>query len=249
MNVLINAFKARTSSLEVIFKSYSSLHQVYGGVLKAANVPDDKLKLYDRTKRSADDIQRELSDALHTQAFILMTGSVEALLKDMLDDLILENFTKMNSISGVTFSIGEMKRILKGGEQEEFVINQLAESTIRQLNNVQNKSEMVNFQNTQSMQDILQRMFGISLNNLDAALLPAIHIYWQKRHALVHSDGIVDNRYINNTGVIGHTEETKGDKIVITKQIYDRAKQDFEAMFEGIEGAIKDKGLAITGLG
>lgn len=249
MNILIDAFRARTNSLEVIFMSYSSLHDVYRSILEAANVPKDKLALYNRTKRSAEDIQRELSDALHTQAFILMTGSVEALLKDMLDDLILENFTRINNISGVIFSIAEMKRILKGAEQEEFVINQLAESTIRQLNNVQNKSEIINFQNTKSMQDALQRIFGISLDGLDAALLPAIHVYWQKRHALVHSDGIVDNRYINNTGVIGHVEETKGDKIIITKQIYDRAKQDFEAMFEGIESAIKDKGLAITGLG
>lgn len=249
MGRLVETFHTRIDSLKVIFESYSALHEVYRGVLVAANVPQSKIDLYDKTKKSAEEKQKNLSDSLHTQAFILMTGAVEALLKDILEDLILENFIKMNTVSGITFTLDEMKRIIHKSEQGEFVSIQLAESVIRQLFNNKNAQEKINFQNTQTMTSTFQRMFSIDIASDNTELLNRITVTWMKRHVLVHSDGNVDKRYVNNTKKVGYEIEDEGDKIIITRASYNDAKKDFEDLFEILESKIRDKGLTIDGLG
>lgn len=250
MSNLAEAFESRTKSLSVIFESYSLLHDIYSSVLKSANVPDDKQKLFDNTKTSAREKQNEISDQLHTQAFILMSGRVEALLKDILDSLILENFTKMNNVSNIQFTIGDLKRALDLGEQQpDFVINQLAEMTIGKLSNVKNRNEVVNFQNVQSMKDSFSRMFGLKLENIEEDLLNKIRVYWAKRHLLVHSDGIIDERYKTNTRLAGYDVGSIGDRVTITKTDYDKAKNDYKQMLKCLEEEILSKGLKIEGVG
>ncbi|MBH2007128.1 hypothetical protein I8H83_00820 [Candidatus Saccharibacteria bacterium] len=250
MGKIVEAFYSRTESLKVIFESYSSLHEVYRGVLVAANVSQDKMALYDKTKKSAKAKQQELSDSLHTQAFILMTGGVEALLKDVLEDLILENLIKMNNIGGIVFTLDEMKKIIEKNEQGDFVSIQLAESVIRQIFNNKNANEKINFQNIQTTAATFQRMFGIDISSDNEDLLKRIALIWMKRHVLVHSDGVVDARYLNNSKKIVASEtEREGERIVITKSLYDEAKDDFIALFCVIEDTITKKGLKIDGIG
>lgn len=247
-SLLVEAYRSRTSSLGVIFSAFSSLHGVYHAVLRSANVQPHQLELYEKTKKSASSMEKDLSDQLHTQAFILMTGAAEALLKDILDDLILENFHKLNNLKDVSFTISELKRIIKQSEQGEYVSIKLAESVIRQLSNVQDKSSKINFQSIESMRDTLQRMFGIKVD-ITKDYYKNIHVYWQKRHALVHSSGVVDRRYVNNVSKVGYNKEAVGDTIIITKRDYDTAKSDFEKMFKDLEYLIVGENLSIEGVG
>ncbi len=247
MGVLVAILQQRTESLKDIFSSYNALHSVYRGVLASASVLDDKLALYDRTKKSAEAIEKGLSDSLHTQAFILMAGSVEALLKDLLEELILENFPKMNTIAGVSFSLHEMKNIIQKSEQDDSVSIKLAESVIRQLFDTKNAQEKINFQNTQSMEDIFRKLFGVQLDD-KRELIDRIHILWQKRHTLVHSDGVVDKRFLHNVSKVGYSGEIEGNRIVMSKIDYDSAKHDFEELFDALEMKIAEKDLCIVGL-
>lgn len=246
--ILADVFRKRIKSLGVIFNSYSSLYDVYHGVLKQAALSKDKLTLFENVKKSAQEKESELSDALHTQAYILMTGSAEALLKDLHDDLILENFTRLNNLSDVKFTVGEMTRIIKEGEQTEFVSLKLGESVIKQLSsNTRNPTEKANFQNVQSTRDEFSRLFGIKIDT-EADVYKRIRAYWYKRHSLVHSSGIADKRYVDNMQKAGF-DAKEGQVIVISKSAYDAAVQDFASMFTDIEKKITELDLQYKGVG
>jgi len=248
MEILSKAFDRRIASLSIIFESYSVLHGVYHAILRSANVPERQYALFEKTRDSAIRKQNEISDSLHTQAFILMTGSAEALLKDLQDDLILENFTRLNNLSDVKFEVGELTKIIKESEQGDFVSLKLAESVIRQLGNGNtNPQEKVNFQNPQSMRDGFSRLFGIQIDTTTELYLN-IRSYWLKRHALVHSEGIADKRYVDNMRKAGF-DVKEGDRVIIAKIDYDRAVGCFRHMFSQIEAELVRLGLSFEGIG
>lgn len=246
--ILAEVLKKRTASLDVIFNSYNILHGVYKGVLVSAKIPEEKMRLYEKTEKSAREKSEEISESLHTQAFILMTGAVEALLKDIHEDLILENFTKLNNLTDVKFTIGDMKSILETSEQDNFVSLKLAERTIDQLSNAgKNPNEKVNFQNIQSMREHFKRLFALDIV-IDDSLVNNLASYWFKRHVLVHSAGITDKRYVSNMAQLGFSAE-EGRNLKITKTEYETSKNDFCSMLDCIERELERKNLAFDGIG
>lgn len=246
--ILSDALKKRTASLDVIFDSYNLLHGVYKGVLVSANISESKMSLYEKTEKSAREKSEEISEALHTQAFILMTGAVEALLKDIHDDLIMENFTKLNNLTDVKFTIGDMKAILETSEQDNFVSLKLAERTINQLSSAgRNPSEKVNFQNIQSMRGHFKRLFALDVI-IDETLAKKLASYWFKRHVLVHCAGVTDKRFVDNMNRLGFQTE-EGQDLKISKAEYIASKDDFCRMLDCIEEELIKKKLAFEGIG
>ena len=97
------------------------------------------------------------------------------------------------------------------------------------------------------MNDAFKGYFGVTIN-LDEKYMKHIHKYWQMRHAIVHTNSKVDERYKNNVEKAGFTSEKVGSKIVITKKIYDETKRDFSTLFEKMEELFIEVNLRFEGV-
>ena len=176
-----------------------------------------------------------------------MTGSFEAFLNNIFEDLIQENFLSIRKSSGINYSIVDLQRILEQNEDKEFVSLELANLTIKQIHGIKNKKEKVNFQNTQTMADIFESYFDIEIDT-KSEYMKRIHKYWQMRHAIVHTNARVDERYIANVEAVGLKSEGIGSVVAITKTTYDKVKEDFSLLLNHIEDQLNKLNLSFDGV-
>jgi hypothetical protein len=247
MSSLSDAFIKRTQSIDIIFDSYKTLYNIYSEMMKTANVNKNNLAAFKKCKTTVEKTQEDISTKLHTQAFILLTGSFEAFLNDVFEDLIQENFLSIRKSSGINYSIVDLQRILEQNEDKEFVSLELANLTIKQIHGIKNKKEKVNFQNTQTMADIFESYFDIEIDT-KSEYMKRIHKYWQMRHAIVHTNARVDERYIANVNAIGLKSEELGSVVTITKATYDEVKKDFSLLLNHIEDQLNKLNLSFDGV-
>ena len=88
MSNLTSVFAKRTQSIDIIFDLYKTLYNIYSEMMKTAKVNKNNLAAFEKCKTTVEKIQEDISTKLHTQAFILLTGSFEAFLNDIFEDLI-----------------------------------------------------------------------------------------------------------------------------------------------------------------
>ena len=168
-------------------------------------------------------------------------------MNDVFEDLIQENFLSIRKSSGINYSIVDLQRILEQNEDKEFVSLELANLTIKQIHGIKNKKEKVNFQNTQTMADIFESYFDIEIDT-KSEYMKRIHKYWQMRHAIVHTNARVDERYIANVNAIGLKSEELGSVVTITKATYDEVKKDFSLLLNHIEDQLNKLNLSFDGV-
>lgn len=244
---LNKVFSNRIKDIEVIFDSYRLLYDVYIGVMETSGVNGANLAAFARCKPSVDKLQRSISTKLHTQAFILLSGSFEAFLNDIFENLIQENFLAIRKASGINYSVSDLQKILEQNEDRDFVSLGLANITIKQIQGVKNKNEKINFQNTKRMSEVFSEYFGIEID-LSAEYIKRIHKYWQMRHAIVHTNSVVDERYVNNVKKGGLESEALGSVISITKNDYRKVKDDISSLLSHIEDELVRLKLSFDGI-
>ena len=124
---------------------------------------------------------------------------------------------------------------------------ELANLTIKQIHGIKNKKEKVNFQNTQTTAEILKSYFDIELDT-KSEYMRRIHKYWQMRHAIVHTNARVDERYVANVEAVGLESEGIGSVVAITKTTYDKVKEDFSLLLNHIEDQLNKLNLSFDGI-
>ena len=242
------AFQERVQEIESIFRSFRTLHGLYTGVMKTADVNPNGLAAFERAQRSADEEQERISLSLYSQGFTLLTGSAEALTKDVFESLIVENFSKVEGANQINFSVAETQNILAFGEAFSDSYTEIAKSFGRLTRNklykgAQNPTEKINFQNTETMVSIFKKYFNLGIELPDT--IQSIHRHWQVRHCIVHTNSVIDDRFINNVGKVGllRTEEEPGKQLVVGRTDYENAKNDFTALFSHLSKLISDNNL------
>lgn len=236
-------FSERTKDINYIFESYRELYQIYITALKALNANKNTIKAIENTRSSVDDRQLKISDQLYAQGFILLTGAAEALLKDIFQCLLIENFTLINSPKHLTFSVKELQEVLVGNDSSESLSTSLGKKTVEKLYSETNPIEKINLQNVQTMKQVLLENFDIEITDSD--YIDNIHRYWQVRHCLIHNVGIIDKRFLNNVGKVKKqlTGEKIGQKISVNKSTYDQANEDFTVFFSELNQLVEASGL------
>lgn len=245
---IVDIFDKRVKNIGSIFSSYRELHTMYTQILTTANVNSNALTAFERSKDSAATKQSQISTRLYAQGFILLTGTAEALLKDVFEDLLVKNFATISGASGLNFTTKELQDAIvaytDSVEPLEDVSAALGRLTINKIFKSQNPAEKINFQNTMTMKSVFQQYFGITLPESEG--LNSIHRYWQVRHCLVHNDSTIDTRFIHNVRKVDllKTTETEGSKITVRKRDFDQATTDFRALFRDLEVLIAQQGLS-----
>ncbi len=237
-------FMKRTDSIDLIFSSYRTLFEQYNAALRTANINENNRVAFERCKKTVEDIQEDISSKLYTQALVLLTGAAEALLKDVFEDLIQENFVSIKKANGINFSISDIQKIIEENEESDYISLSLANLTIKQINETRNKNEKINFQNIQTMRQVFFDYFDIVINT-ESDECKYLHKSWQRRHAILHTNSIVDERYKHNVEFIGLESEEIGDTVTISKIEYDETKKKFISLFDEIESLVKIKNLTI----
>jgi len=239
-----SAFEERAKEIESIFTSFRTLHTLYATVMKTANVNSNARTAFERAEKSAMDEQDRISKRLYAQGFTLLTGSAEALVKDVFESLLIENFPRITGANGVNFSIPETQRILASADESGFdslehlsgAFGRLARTKL--YKNTQNPAEKINFQNAQQMVSIFKQYFGIDIDMPET--ISSIHRHWQVRHCIVHTNSILDERFVQNVKTVNllRRGEKPGKTLVITKSDYQGAKTDFMSLFEQMSNLI-----------
>jgi hypothetical protein len=112
-----------------------------------------------------------------------------------------------------------------------------------------NPTKKINFQNVNSAKAILDQYFGLKL--IDSDYLEQIHRHWQVRHTLIHSDGIIDDRFVHNVGVVSLLKPTEkvGARVAVSRQIYEDANEDFLKLFNELDQLIENTKLMCSLIG
>lgn len=243
-----SAFQERVEEIESIFSSFRTLHALYAGVMKTANVNTNARAAFERAEKSAVEQQEHISQSLYGQGFTLLTGVAEALVKDVFENLVIENFAKLQGANRINFSVGETQDILMMSEVFSDSYEELSKAFGRLARNklyknAQNPTEKINFQNAETMVSTFKRYLGMELDIPDT--IKSIHRHWQVRHCIVHTNSVIDKRFLNNVGQVGllKQDEELGARLRVTKRDYETAKQDFVTLFDQLTKLISQHKL------
>lgn len=215
--------------------------------MKTANVNANNLAAFTRLEQSANEQQKQISNKLHSQGLILLTGAAEALLKDAFEDLLTKNFVKVRSAKGINFTTIEIQEaLLKASDAQipiESISTQLGKHITKKLFNGKNPTEKINFQNIQTMRLVFEQYFGITFGT-DMSL-DSIHRYWQVRHCLIHNNAVIDERFIHNVNQVKllKSKEALGKKVTVSKADYTKAREDFVNLFAYLSAQITQADL------
>ncbi|HCH33928.1 MAG: hypothetical protein UY35_C0014G0016 [Candidatus Saccharibacteria bacterium GW2011_GWC2_48_9] len=234
-------FVERIKEVDSIFDSYGTLYGIYGGLLKQGTNAD---AAYKSMKKSADTKQKEISDMLYKQGFVIMVGAAESLLKDVFKSLLIEDFAKVIKSSNINFSAGEVQEILvkceeSGLDSPKHVAAQFGRHMYSKLQSTKDPERKINFQNVKQMEGIFDAYFGINIDNDD--LLNRIHRHWQVRHLIAHNDSVIDDNFVNNVKKVQLLEagERVGKRVSVIKRDYIQARNDFIDLFTILTNAIQ----------
>lgn len=242
------AFEEKVKNLESIFSSFRSLHEIYVEIMKTANVNKNSLIAFERLRITAINEQDKISNGLYAQGYILLTGTAEALLKDVFESLLIENFTKIRNASGNNFSIKEIQQVMMDSKDGLDSFDHLSAAfgrIVRSKLSKDNRSatERVNFQNVKTMIDVFKQYFGLEIDVVP--MTNSIHRSWQVRHCLVHNNSLIDERFINNVTTVNLLKKSEkvGKYLSISKADYQNVKNDFLDLFTHITSLIEKANL------
>lgn len=245
---LKQSFLERTKNIESIFTSFKTLYEIYSSALGAARPTSNTQQAFERAKRSAEEKQNEISEELHAQGLVLLTGAAEALLKDLFESLLIENFTSLKSAKNVNFSVGDVQEILNraedGFDDLYHLSGEFGRLTKQKLfKNQKQPSDKINFQNVETMIEDFEQYFGINI--AQDITTENIHRNWQIRHCIIHNNFIIDERFINNVQKVKLLKEDEkvGYRLKVKKSDYDDAKKHFNNLFATIDKSIKQSDL------
>jgi hypothetical protein len=243
---LDQVFTERTKDISSIFSSYRTLYEIYLSALKAVRANQNTVTAIENAKKSVEGRQAKISGQLYSQGFILLTGAAEALLKDLFDCLLRENFSVAHLPKAMNFSAAEIQDILNKESDLRKISDDLGATTVKKLASGKNPTEKINFQNVATTKQVLDQYFGLTLSDSDYS--KHVHKHWQVRHALIHNAGVIDDRYMHNVKVVGlltPPEKVKA-KVRVTKQIFDDANEDFLKLFNEIDQLIEGTSLSCS---
>ena len=120
------AFRERIEDIESILSSYRTLHEIYTNIMKTANVNPNNLAAFKRLEKTANEQQKQISNKLHSQGLILLTGAAEALLKDAFEDLLTKNFVKVRSAKNINFTTIEIQEVLLKASDAQIPIESMS---------------------------------------------------------------------------------------------------------------------------
>jgi hypothetical protein len=235
-------FARRTEGISSIFSSYKTLYGIYVGGLKSLKANQNTITAIENAKSSVEAQQEKISNQLHAQGFILLTGAAEVLLKDTFICLLQENFTKFTAPSSMNFAAKEIQQIINSTSDVDDVLESISAEfgslAVKKLYSAKNPIEKINFQNVEATKQLLETYFGLKL--IDSDYLKNIHRHWQARHVLVHNNSIVDERFVHNVKAVDLLQrgEEIGESLKITKKIYDDVNEDFLKLFNELDQLI-----------
>jgi len=244
---LDQVFSQRAEGIDTIFTSYSTLYQIYIGGLKAMNVNKNTLQAIQNAKDSVEQEQKKISNQLHVQGFILLTGAAEALLKDVFVCLLRENFNQISLPASINFSASEIQEVIKAHEGQPQALSELSSElgglTVKKIYSSKNPIEKINFQNVATTRQVLEQYFGIKF--IDSDYLKRVHRYWQVRHTLIHNAGIIDERFLHNVKQVSLLArgEKVGSQVKVAKKQFDEAEEDFLKLFNELDQLVIGTGL------
>ncbi len=234
-------FVDRIKEVDSIFDSYSTLYKIYGGLLKQGTNAD---AAYRSMKNSADTKEKEISNMLYKQGFVIMVGAAESLLKDIFKSLLIEDFAKIIKSSNISFSAEEVQEILVESEESgldspKHIAAQFGRHMYSKLQSTKDPERKINFQNVKQMEGVFDAYFGININNDE--LLSRVHRHWQVRHIIAHNDSVIDDNFVNNVKRVHLlvSGEKAGLRIHVVKEDYIQARNDFIDLFTILTNAIQ----------
>lgn len=243
-------FSNRLEATDSIFGSYVDLYSMYQAAMKGAGVPATTLAAFSRVENSSlHNEQDRISRGLYTQGFVLMTGTAEALIKDVFKSLLIENIPSVKDKS-INFSLKDVQEVLEKSEQSGmdtakhigYEFGKLA--YVKKFGtNTKNPSEKLNFQNIKTMIGVFESYFGITIP--ESSTTEGLHRDWQIRHIIIHNDAVIDKQFIHNVKAVGLLlkGEKEGKKIVVTKKEYEESKERFLTLFTNLSMLIKKSSL------
>lgn len=240
-----DTFTSRLQSINSVLGSYKDLHGFYVGALKGVNA--NATKALERAEDSIRAKQNEISQGLYTQSFVLLTGVAEALLKDIFEDLFINNFMTIRGTKGIDFNVSELQAILRGAsaseDKLEYISNSLGRLAFGQLEGERNPQGKINLQNVETMVTTFKKYLRLDIPDGDG--LKSLHRYWQIRHVIIHNDGKINERFIHNVRKVGllKEEDSLGRRLQLSKADYNAAKTDFNELFSTLDTLVRAAGL------
>ena len=245
---ITEAFEEKVENIESIFSSFRTLHEMYVQIMTTANVNPNSLVAFERLTSSAKTEEKRISNGLYAQGYILLTGTAEALLKDVFESLLIENFTQIRVKSGINFSTSEVQQIMidsKDGLDSFEHLNSSFGRLVKKklLKDNKNATERINFQNVQTMIDTFYQYFDLKINL--TSVTNSIHRSWQVRHCVVHNNSLIDERFMHNVRTVRLTKKSEkvGRYLTIKKSDYQNAKADFIQLFDHLVILMEAAGL------
>lgn len=236
-------FVERISGVDAIFESYRTLYEIYGSLLNS-NGRTNAGDAYKSMKKSADAKAEEVSSMLYKQGYVIMVGAAESLLKDVFRSLLIEDFSRLIKGSKVNFSAKEIQETLIAAEEStldssKHISARFGRLMYEKLQSTKDPENKINFQNVKQMEGMLRSYFGLEIDNEE--LLNRIHRHWQVRHIIAHNDSVVDASFVTNVNQVGllRPGEERDKKIVVAKQDYNDARDDFLNLFTILTSAIQ----------
>lgn len=234
-------FIDRIKDVDSIFESYRTLYDIYGGLLKQGTNADSA---YKSMKASAEVKEKEISNMLYRQGFVIMVGAAESLLKDVFKSLLIEDFAKIIKSSNINFSSQEVQAILTASEESgldssKHIAAKFGRTMYSKLQSTKDPERKINFQNVKQMEGVFNAYFGIIIDNDN--LLNRVHRHWQMRHIIAHNDSTIDDNFINNVNKVALLKagEKSGVRLSVVKQDYTQARDDFIDLFTILTNAVK----------
>lgn len=183
----------------------------------------------------------ELSTLL-SQSLVLVVSNAESLLKEAFSKLLVGNLESLSELDDKVIPFKEIRKIGLTISRKQWA--KLLLDILWQTKGEQKP----NFQNIETVIGLFNGYFGVELS-LSKDLKDTLVVLYQFRHVIVHNASIVDGKLINelNRAKITH-KFTEGQKVVVSKKIYEIAKTSFEELFKEIENKIRVKKLEYEGL-
>jgi len=243
-------FQEAAGEIDSIFSSFRDLHEIYKTSFDTLEKSLDELPQVYRAKvnnakesfsnmaETVENKQNNISNKLYAQALVILMGNAESITKELFRNLLRQNVRSVNFKENIQISL---KSVLVAANDAD-----LANVVLQKLESESNPADKLNFQNILQMKGIFKGYLNIEVDN-DVA--NSLNKYWQIRHLIIHNGSIFDQRCIDN---INKTDpefakrHTVGEKVTVSKAMYDECFAKLTFMFQGLDNEIERLSLRYT---
>lgn len=236
-------FQEAAEEIDAIFNSFRDLHEIYKTSFDTLEESLDELpqayrakvnnakKSFSNMAGTVENKQNNISNKLYAQALVILMGNAESITKELFRNLLRQNVRSVNFKENMQISL---KSVLAAANDAD-----LANVVLQKLESESNPADKLNFQNILQMKGIFKGYLDIEVDN-DVA--NSLNKYWQIRHLIIHNGSIFDQRCIDN---INKTDpefakrHTVGEKVAVSKTMYDACFTKLTFMFQGLDNEIQ----------